>query len=78
MTKQKADADTHQKAHDLAEAGIDKAVEGDTSAGKRMVNEANRLDPSAVEEVLEEIEEERAQAEKFERQQTPPQGADGS
>lgn len=78
MAKDKAGKDAHQKAHDLAEAGIETALEGDKAADQRMVDEAKRLDPAAVEDLGKEVEQEQMQAETFARQQQPPAGADKS
>jgi hypothetical protein len=52
------------KAKDLAEKALDKAVEGKDDEGRRLVEEARKLDPKAVESVAREVETERKQAEK--------------
>lgn len=57
----------HDKAHDLAEEGLDKMIEGDGKEGKKLVEEAKKLDSEAVAEVAQEIEEDRKQAEKFQK-----------
>lgn len=54
--------DDAKKAHDLAEQALDKAADGDTSTGKRLVEEARKLDPKAVDEVAREVEEDRTKA----------------
>lgn len=62
-----ADNRNHDKAHDLAEEGLDKIIEGDGKEGKKLVEEAKKLDPEAVAEVAQEVEEDRQQAEKFQK-----------
>lgn len=62
------DKSKHDKAHDLAEQALDKAVDGDQAKAKKLAEEAKRLDPSAAEEVSREVEQERADAEKHSRQ----------
>jgi len=59
--------DKHDKAHDLAEQGLDKMVEGNRKEGEKLVEEARKLDPKAVQEVASEVEEDRQQAEKFQK-----------
>lgn len=56
--------DDAKKAHDLAEQALEKAEDGDTRAGKRLVEEARKLDPKAVEKVAREVEEDRKSADK--------------
>ena len=55
----------HDRARDLAEDGLDRAIEGDERNGRRMIDEAKKLDPEAVEEIAEEVEREREKAENF-------------
>ena len=59
--------DKHDKAHDLAEQGLDKMIEGDRKEGEKLVEQAKKLDPEAVQEVAREVEEDRQQAEKFQK-----------
>jgi hypothetical protein len=53
------------RAHDLAEEGLDKISEGDADKGRRMIEEAKKIEPKAVEELAQEIENDRASAERF-------------
>lgn len=53
------------RAHDLAEEGLDKIIEGEADKGRRMIEEAKKIEPKAVEELAEEIENDRATAERF-------------
>lgn len=55
--------DKRERARDLAEEGLDKAVEGDEDQGRRLIDEARKIDPKAVEEVAEEVERERRKVE---------------
>jgi hypothetical protein len=57
----------HDKAHDLAEQGLEKVIEGERKEGEKLVEEARKLDPEAVQEVAQEVEEDRQQAEKFQK-----------
>jgi hypothetical protein len=54
-----------ERAHDLAEEGLDKVVEGDKEAGKKMIEEARKLDRKAVDELAEEVERDKENAERF-------------
>ncbi len=45
-----------ERAHDIAEEGLDRILEGDEKAGWRMIEEAKELDPGVFEELIEEIE----------------------
>lgn len=54
----------HDRAADLAEQALDKAVDGDTAKAKKLAEEAKRLDPGAVEEVGRDVEKDRRDAEK--------------
>lgn len=56
--------DKHEQARDLVEEGLDKLVEGDKN-GRDLIEKAKKLDPSAVEEVAEEVERDKEQAERF-------------
>lgn len=55
----------HDKAHDKAEHALDKMIEGDRREGERMLEEARKMDGTAVDDVGREVEEERKQAEKY-------------
>jgi predicted transcriptional regulator len=54
-----------ENAHDIAEKGLDKIIEGDEEKGREMIDEAKKRDPKAVAELAEEVERDRAQAERF-------------
>jgi len=54
-----------ERAHDIAEEGLDKIVEGDTATGEKLIDEAKKIDPKAVEELAEEIERDKEKAERF-------------
>ena len=54
-----------ERAHDIAEEGLDKIVEGDTEAGEKLIDEAKKIDPKAVEELAEEVERDKENAERF-------------
>ena len=54
-----------EHAHDIAEEGLDKVVEGDTEAGEKLIDKAKKIDPKAVEELAEEVEREKEKAERF-------------
>ena len=54
-----------ERAHDIAEEGLDKVVEGDEEGGKKLIDEARKIDPKAVEELAEEVESEKEKAERF-------------
>lgn len=54
----------HDRAHDLAEQGLDKLIEGD-NRGKEMIDQAKKLDPQAVEELAQEVERDKEEAEHF-------------
>ena len=53
----KGAADRHERARNLAEGALDQYASGRDEEGDRLLDEAERLDPSAVEEVAEELEE---------------------
>ena len=53
------------RAHDLAEEGLDKIIEGDADKGREMIEKAKKIEPKAVEQLAEEIESDRAAAERF-------------
>jgi hypothetical protein len=54
-----------ERARDIAEEGLDKIVEGEEEAGQKMVDQAKKLDPKAVEDLAEEIERDKENAERF-------------
>jgi hypothetical protein len=54
-----------ERAHDIAEEGLDKIIEGDEQKGRRMIDEAKKRDPKAVEDLAGEVERDREQAERF-------------
>ena len=49
--------DKHEKAVELTEQALDAVEEGDESAAKKLVAEAKKLDPSAIEEVVHDLDE---------------------
>jgi hypothetical protein len=53
------------RAHDLAEEGLDKIIEGEADKGREMIEKAKKIEPKAVEQLAEEIETDRATAERF-------------
>jgi hypothetical protein len=55
------------RARDIAEEGLDKIVEGEEEKGQKMIDQAKKLDPKAVEELAEEIEKDKEDAERFVR-----------
>ena len=57
--------DKRERAHDIAEEGLDKIVEGDTKAGEKLIDTAKKIDPKAVEELAEEVERDKEKAERF-------------
>ncbi len=52
-----ADEPKHEKARDLAEKALDEYAKGDDAKGDKLAEQAAKLDRSAVEEVVEEIDE---------------------
>jgi predicted transcriptional regulator len=54
-----------ERAHDIAEEGLDKLIEGDTEAGEKLIDQAKQIDPKAVEELAEEVERDKENAERF-------------
>lgn len=59
------DRERAQDPHDIAEEGLDKIIEGDEEKGRRMIDEAKKRDPKAVEDLAEEVEQDREQAERY-------------
>ncbi len=47
----------HEKARDLAEKALDEYAKGDQAEGDKLAEQAARIDRSAVEEVVQEIDE---------------------
>jgi uncharacterized protein HemY len=56
--------DKRERAHDMAEEGLDKLVEGDKS-GEKLIDKAKKLDPGAVDEFACEVERDKEEAEQF-------------
>jgi uncharacterized protein HemY len=54
-----------ERAHDIAEEGLDKLVEGDPEAGEKLIDKAKKIDPKAVEELAEEVERDKENAARF-------------
>ena len=54
-----------ERAHDIAEEGLDKLIEGDTEAGEKLIDKAKQIDPKAVEELAEEVERDKQNSERF-------------
>lgn len=54
-----------ERAHDIAEEGLGKIVEGDAEAGEKLIDKAKKIDPKAVEELAEEVERDKENAERF-------------
>jgi uncharacterized protein HemY len=54
-----------ERAHDIAEEGLDKIVEGDAEAGEKLIDQAKKIDPKAVEDLAEEVERDKENAERF-------------
>ena len=53
------------RAHDIAEEGLDKIVEGEKDKGQQLIDQATKIDPKAVEELAEEVERDKEKAERF-------------
>ena len=49
--------DKHDKAVDLTEQALDAMEEGDKKAAEKLIAEAKKLDPSGVDEVVDDLEE---------------------
>ena len=54
-----------ERAHDIAEEGLDKMIEGDKEAGEKLIDRAKKIDPKGVEELAEEVEHDNEAAERF-------------
>ena len=50
-------SDKHEKALDLTEKALDALVEGDEKTASKLVDQAKKLDQTAVEEVVHDLEE---------------------
>lgn len=48
-------SDKTEKALDLTEAALEKLEEGDEAAADALIEEAKKLDPNAVKEVVEDL-----------------------
>ncbi len=62
MAKQGRDAarpgdDRHEKARDLGEAALGKLAEGREAEADRLIERAKKLDETALEEIVEDLEE---------------------
>ena len=53
------------RAHDIAEEGLDKIIEGDKKTGEKLIDQAKKIDPKGVEELAEEVKRDRENAERF-------------
>jgi hypothetical protein len=49
--------DKHEKALDLAEAALEALDTGDEAKADKLIDEAKKLDPSALKEVVQDLEE---------------------
>jgi hypothetical protein len=54
-----------ERARDIAEEGLDKIIEGDNQTGEKLIDQAKKIDPKGVEELAEEVEREKEEAERF-------------
>jgi uncharacterized protein HemY len=54
-----------ERAHDIAEEGLDKLIEGDKEASEKLIDQAKKIDPKAVAELAEEVERDKEDAERF-------------
>ena len=48
-------SDKHEKALDLTEAALEKLEEGDEATADKLIEQAKKLDPAAVKEVVEDL-----------------------
>jgi uncharacterized protein HemY len=58
-------ADKRERAHDMAEEGLDKIVDGDRKTGEKLIDKAKKLDPGAVDELAREVEKDKEEAERY-------------
>lgn len=54
-----------ERAHDIAEEGLDKLIEGDKEEGEKLIDQAKKIDPKAVEDLAEEVEHDKENADRF-------------
>jgi hypothetical protein len=54
-----------KRAREIAEEGFDRIVEGEEEVGWRMIDQARKIDPRAVEELAEDIERDTADVMRF-------------
>jgi hypothetical protein len=54
-TSMAAQNSDHDKARELAEKALDKLVEGDEAAGDKLIKQAEKIDPTAIDEVAEDL-----------------------
>ena len=54
-----------ERAHDIAEEGLDKLIEGDKETGEKLIDQAKKMDPKAVEELADEVERDKENAKRF-------------
>jgi hypothetical protein len=54
-----------ERAHDIAEEGLDKFIEGDTEAGEKLIDKAKKIDPKGAEELAKEVERDKGNANRF-------------
>ena len=52
--------DKHEKARDMTEQALEALVEGDDAKADKLIDEAKKLDRSAVVEVVEDLDEDAA------------------
>ncbi|MBV9376729.1 MAG: hypothetical protein JO320_17020 [Alphaproteobacteria bacterium] len=57
--------DKRERAHDIAGEGLDKIIEGDKDAGEKLIDKAKKIDPKGVEELAEEVERDKKNADRF-------------
>jgi predicted transcriptional regulator len=66
MTQEKALMENkRERAHDIAEEGLDKLIDGDTEAGEKLIDQAKKIDPKGVEELAEEVDRDKEKADRF-------------
>ena len=54
-----------ERSRDIAEEGLDKLIEGDKEAGEKLIDKAKKIDPKGVEELAEEIDRDKENADRF-------------
>ena len=54
-----------ERAHDIAEGGLDKIIEGDKESGEKLIDRAKKIDPKAIEELAQEVERDKETADRF-------------